>query len=335
MVRGTERKHWIDTVRGICMVAILLFHTEMYYAGRDITPYRCYVHNALATFFFISGYLFCGGRDGGGFRFAHKVKSISRTLIMPYFIFTGIVGAVKIAARHAAPADIFIDIISGRASWFVAALIVAEMLLALVMLITRGKATWLSAVALLSFATAFVVGNRHDPSTLFYEQNLWYANDALLATGIMICGVLYRRWEHLFNRFNTISYTSLLFVILLIIKTFIVIYHVDTVIGSIEISCIPMFLADICVSVAFLVSLGKLIGRLPMVGWTGAHSLVYYFFCGAVPSVVSLTFNRAGFGYNHYWQVIAALAATYAVCTAIAFVTYRYFPAIVGKHGRA
>ena len=81
MVRGTERKHWIDTVRGICMVAILLFHTEMYYAGRDITPYRCYVHNALATFFFISGYLFCGGRDGGGFRFAHKVKSISRTLI--------------------------------------------------------------------------------------------------------------------------------------------------------------------------------------------------------------------------------------------------------------
>ncbi|MGP1350736.1 MAG: acyltransferase family protein, partial [Hoylesella marshii] len=28
-----KRKHWIDLLRGFCMVAILLDHTEIYYTG--------------------------------------------------------------------------------------------------------------------------------------------------------------------------------------------------------------------------------------------------------------------------------------------------------------
>ncbi len=39
------------------MMAILYFHTEMYYAGKDLIPYACYVDNMLSVFFFISGYL--------------------------------------------------------------------------------------------------------------------------------------------------------------------------------------------------------------------------------------------------------------------------------------
>ena len=51
----------------------------------------------------------------------------------------------------------------------------------------------------------------------------------------------------------------------------------DTVIGSVEVSNIPLFLADIAVSTLFLVALCKWLGRVFMVSWTGAHSLVYYF----------------------------------------------------------
>lgn len=42
-----QRKHWIDLLRGICMLAILLDHTEIYYTGTNIINYNAYVVNAL------------------------------------------------------------------------------------------------------------------------------------------------------------------------------------------------------------------------------------------------------------------------------------------------
>ena len=39
-------------------MAILWFHTEMYYVGYDKTPYAVYVGDVLAVFFILSGYLF-------------------------------------------------------------------------------------------------------------------------------------------------------------------------------------------------------------------------------------------------------------------------------------
>ena len=319
---------WIDTMRGICMIAILIFHTEVYYAGDIITPYQCYVHNALAGFFFISGYLFLGDK---GFSLAHKIKYIARSLVLPYFIFTIILGVLKILFQNADAAVVLSKIILGQASWFVAALIVAELLMCITMFITRGKTVFLCLVAVLSFAIAFVFGNKHDPSPHYYQQNLWYFNDAMLALGIIICGTLYRRFESFFNRFHPILYTSSLFFLIIIIKIMIMTRHEDTVIGSVEVSNIPLFLADITVSTLFLVALCKWLGRVFMISWTGEHSLVYYFFCGASPTLVALLLNKIGFPYGSYWQLIIALVLVYDLCTIISFIVYRYLPFLTGK----
>jgi fucose 4-O-acetylase-like acetyltransferase len=66
-------------------MAILWFHTEMYYAGSDVTPYALYVGDVLATFFFLSGYLFLSGKP---FSAHSKMMTIVRRLIIPYFFFT-------------------------------------------------------------------------------------------------------------------------------------------------------------------------------------------------------------------------------------------------------
>ena len=59
MISTSNRTLWVDQMRGICMMAILLFHTEAYYNdGREIIPYNFYVANVLVDFFFLSGYLF-------------------------------------------------------------------------------------------------------------------------------------------------------------------------------------------------------------------------------------------------------------------------------------
>ena len=53
-----QRIEWIDFLRGIAMILILIFHTEMYYKEYDATPYYVYTTNAIILFYFISGYLF-------------------------------------------------------------------------------------------------------------------------------------------------------------------------------------------------------------------------------------------------------------------------------------
>ena len=52
-----QRKIWIDNLRGFCMLAILLDHTEIYYTGENVIDYNLYVANVLIVFFILSGYL--------------------------------------------------------------------------------------------------------------------------------------------------------------------------------------------------------------------------------------------------------------------------------------
>lgn len=51
-LKQNKRKHWIDLLRGFCMVAILLDHTEIYYTGDNIIGYNYYVANVLVAFSF-------------------------------------------------------------------------------------------------------------------------------------------------------------------------------------------------------------------------------------------------------------------------------------------
>lgn len=53
-----ERKHWVDALRGFCMVAILLDHTEIYFTGTNIIDYRHYVGNVLVVFSFFRAIFF-------------------------------------------------------------------------------------------------------------------------------------------------------------------------------------------------------------------------------------------------------------------------------------
>lgn len=94
MYMTTKRKYWIDNLRGLCMLAILVDHTETYYSGNCIIDYSLYVVNALVVFFFISGYLMFRKTTNGEiveFSLRHKANSILRTLVVPYFIFTSII----------------------------------------------------------------------------------------------------------------------------------------------------------------------------------------------------------------------------------------------------
>ena len=78
------------------MIAILLDHTELYYTGLNIIDYNIYVVNALTLFFIISGYLIY---KESKFDFKNKIKSIAKTLLLPYLIFSFLISLSKYAHK--------------------------------------------------------------------------------------------------------------------------------------------------------------------------------------------------------------------------------------------
>ena len=121
------------------MVAILYDHTETYYIGKNAIITDLYVTDALYLFFIISGYFIY--KPNGEVCVKHKIKSILRTLIIPYFIFTTAMAIPKAVAngRELDLIGITTNILTGQASWFVAALAVAEILFISTLKIVKGK----------------------------------------------------------------------------------------------------------------------------------------------------------------------------------------------------
>ena len=112
------------------MLSILLDHTEIYYTGGNLIPYDWYVSNVLIVFFFLSGYLMYKQQ---GFSLKHKLTSIGHSLLLPYLLFTAVLALPK-AFVHGWSIDwksVLLPILTGRASWFIAALVVSEIVFSL------------------------------------------------------------------------------------------------------------------------------------------------------------------------------------------------------------
>ena len=318
-----SRKLWVDQMRGFCMIAILWFHTEMYYAGGEVTPYGLYVQDALAGFFFLSGYLFW--RDEA-FCLENRLRSIVRWLVVPYFFFTALIAVPKALAHDAFTGvlPLAVNILSGRASWFVAALIVAEVLFAIVVHLTKGRLVPMGLVALAALVAAHLVGNEHAHTFLYNKHNLWSVNDALLAFVFLYVGYVYHRFEKSIDSLPQVVLIAVGCLVMIAMKWLILSGDEQVVFGSINASNYPLFVLDMLTAVLFMATLFKQLPRVWFLSWTGSHTLVYYFFCGGVPLVVSMMLQKAGFAYSGCWSFVVAYVLVYLLATAIAWLFYRY-----------
>ena len=313
-----NRIGWIDFLRGLSMMLILVFHTEVYYKEYDVTPYYIYVTNAIILFYFISGYLFYRPET---FNLKKKLNAIARSLLFPYFIFTSLIAVPKLLVRQEAInlQEIVINIITGRASWFIAALIVGELFFALLLTKTRGKITWLLTDAIACLIIYYVIP--------FNQHNYWQWQDALLAVTFLSAGYIYHQYDNHFNTINKPLYSLIFLLILIIIKVYE--YHVDLPMRNIAIENVPLFLADCIVWLMLVISIIRYIPRCKMIEWTGRHCIIYYFLCGGCPLIISIFFNKIGLPYNNYlYRYLLALIAVYLLATTLTYLIYKYIPFI-------
>lgn len=313
-----NRIGWIDFLRGLSMMLILVFHTEVYYKEYDVTPYYIYVTNAIILFYFISGYLFYRPES---FSLKKKLNAIARSLLFPYFIFTSLIAVPKLLVRQEAInlQEIVINILLGRASWFIAALIVGELFFALLLTKTRGKITWLLTDAIACLIIYYVIP--------FNQHNYWQWQDALLAVSFLSAGYIYHQYDNHFNTINKPLYSLIFLLILIIIKVYE--YHVDLPMRNIAIENVPLFLADCIVWLMLVISIIRYIPRCKMIEWTGRHCIIYYFLCGGCPLIISIFFNKIGLPYNNYlYRYLLALIAVYLLATTLTYLIYKYIPFI-------
>ena len=317
-----QRVGWIDFLRGISMILILVFHTEVYYKEYDVTPYYIYTTNAIILFYFISGYLFYRPES---FSLKKKVIAIVKSLLVPYFIFTILIAIPKVLIRNESTdwMEIIVNILSGRASWFIAALIVGELFFALLLTKTRGKLVWLLTDAIACLIIYYVIP--------FNQHNYWQWQDALLAISFLSVGYIYHQYNNHFNTINKPLYSLILLLILIIIKVYE--YDVDLPMRNIAIENIPLFLADAFIWLLFIISVIRYIPRCKMIEWTGRHCIVYYFLAGGCPLVITLLLNKAGFQYDGYcYRYVVALILVYALATVLTWLIYKFFPFITRRY---
>ena len=320
-----ERIKWIDFLRGISMLMILLFHTEVYYKDYDVTPYHIYTTNAIILFYFISGYLFYRHKQ---FCLKKKIISIVKSLIKPYFIFTTLIAAPKLFIRQETInwQEIVINILCGRASWFIAALIVAELLFSISLWISHGKNKWLIILAITCFITYYIIP--------FNQHNYWQWQDALLAFVFIWLGYVFHQYHSFFRTMSKPLYSLLLLFILIQIKIYE--YHIELPMRNIAVQNIPLFLLDASVWLMFIISTINYIPRCKIIEWTGVHCIIYYFFCGGVPLITSLLLNKIGFPYDGFiYRYLIAVIIVYIMITAITWFIYKYLPVLTGKKGYA
>lgn len=316
-----ERVGWIDFLRGLCMLLILLFHTEVYYKEHDVTPYYIYVTNAITLFYFLSGYLFYRQHN---FDIKHKLTSIARTLVMPYFIFTSLIAIPKalVHGKDIVLQDIVWNILSGQASWFIAALIVAEIIFSFILFISKGKHYVLSTFSILCFITyTFIPYNEH---------NYWQWQDALLAVPFLYLGYVYHQYERVINAFHRPLYSLFLLILLFFIKRYE--YDADYTLNNIAISNYLLFALDTCLCIVMVIGVIRYFPRWILLEWTGKHCIVYYFLCGGVPLIVSIISFLLSLSYDgHFYRFIIVFILNYLLSTALTWMIYRYIPFITGK----
>ncbi|MGN1262617.1 MAG: acyltransferase family protein, partial [Prevotella sp.] len=246
--------------------------------------------NSGTMFFFLSGYLFCSGRK---FSLRGKLSYILRRLVLPYFLFTIPISVIKpfVHGETLSITDIVTSEITGHASWFVAALVTAELLFSLMLWkFGRNKAAiCISSVVMLMFSVIF--GNM-EGGYIYNKVNIWHINEAFMAFFCMGLGFVYKMDEERLDGFMKIPVLLVLGAVLIVFKYYENSIGMSMIVSPVIISCYPVFLADIIIFFILFVKLAKSMPEMPYMTFVGRNSLYHYFLCGASPTLVGIVMTR-------------------------------------------
>ena len=158
-----ERVSWLDYGKCICMLMVIYSHTVYLSTGEINTFLGLMTPTRLLVFFFISGYL----TKVETFDFKKTMTSIVKKLLFPYFLFSSIIFIPKhlIHGTEISLPVMLYEILGGFSSWFVAALAVSKITLAVCIRFTKNIAV-IGLVCVLLSLCGFLITEYASPEEM-------------------------------------------------------------------------------------------------------------------------------------------------------------------------
>lgn len=332
-----SRKQWIDIVKGISMLLVILFHTEVYYPiGGGTHLYNFYSFFMLPSFFIVSGYLFSAGNKN--FSLRKKIKSIFRGIIWTYLVFTVIIWIPKAIVNETSVIQGLKEIMLGWASWFVVALGVAELIFAFLLRYVK-KLKYIAVYIVLALILSYLIKLVY-PDVLPFHFNL-----ALIATFFLGIGFFYRIYEVQIHNFIKVNYSSLFFFILLYsLLVFIDLKYIHTTINlyaANEYNHFILYFIYAFIGTMMLFLFAKLVHLPRWLGkylcFVGQNSLIFYYLNTGGIKLLRMVFNKFNIHLPEEialkWGFIEILFMYICICALTSVTVYlikRYCPIMVG-----
>lgn len=339
----SQHYDWADFMKGILMFLVVLYHSEVYY-GPGHTWSWIFEPFFLSGFFFVSGYLFT--KDITGVSLKAKLKQTFRAIIVPYFVFVILLAIPKVIIGHAALKQIIIDILMLRASWFVIAIAVMQLMFALVLKIKPSISNLLIATGVFFvIGYLFVLMYRDCPQWILDSPWLYSAelpnrlpgciNLALVQSPFFAFGILFRHYEkNIPERLFGGGYMIISFLLYAILYLWIDHKYIGSsmcVVTDSYNNILLIFLIGI-IGIWAIMCISHQIKCWRPVNYIGRYSLLFYFLNGGVLTIVSPVMKKLSFlDPNLYLnQFLVAVISTAAMYPMVWFIN-KYLPIITGN----
>lgn len=315
-----ERKHWLDLLRGIAIIMVVIVHQidhNIYwnvYTGHIMMP----------LFFAISGYLFNNNNNIRCF-----LIKITKNLVIPWLALGVIVTIPQILDGYDDFSAKIIGLFTGKELWFMPCLIFGEIIL-YVLLKIRHKWLFISAALLVSI-TGLKLGQ-------LGILDFLRINRAMCVQIFFLIGIIFREYESYFVKIN-VKYILLASILYFTIATGFVLTHpvlsIDVHLNHYSHFPFNCFLIILGCFICFCIaSKYKFSSRILTV--IGQNSLVIYIFNGLFIAAVCRIFQKQGINFIDNIWILAIIKTIYGctICTILSLILNKYTPILIGKGKR-
>ena len=290
---------WINNLRALCILSVFFVHAENYYGYNtgvlDHLVHPFYVN----AFFFVSGYLLlrkqltkplisqtCSDYIIGGGK--TLLLNILFRIVIPSVIFSTaeFLPAILLRSESFEMEHFLYKTIGGGTYWFTSALVVAQLLFVLLLLM-RIRNVWFYAIvgATIGLGATYLITNDY----WFEGTNLWAYKHGLISMFFLSLGGLYWRYETIITKWLR------WYIILPLVAayTYIVGWHYDIVgcvISTFRLNCLGLIAS---VVICFLLpKMMTYIKNIHAITYLGQNTIGFYFMSGALPIVLSMVVHK-------------------------------------------
>ena len=325
---NNNRQFWIDAFKAICMVCVYIYHTGHYYGINyaeylfPIVPF--YVNG----FFFISGYLlfknYMSKQTYSKKEYIRGIKNIFFRLALP----TVIISILTFIPKHHGAITIdgfLINTIGGTTFWFTSALCVSQTILTTLFLCNKRNIWSYFILSTILLIIINIYGDiRSKPAEEYFP---WYWQTGLIYIFVMCFGGIYYKYEE-----SIYKLLSKPFMVLLIAVAYVVTIYCSQIYPAYYFGLSGrnnmLGIIGMIISILLLISITTRIKENHLLHFIGKNSIVFYFFSGAVPTVVSVITNSL-IEEKSYIIYTCITIVSLAVSCGITYIITHYMPFIL------